>query len=324
VPAAGPFTALQNAQTGSAPAHFYRLFDFVETPSPFVGTELWYAPNPFASIGKPNRPIAPFDQIFPLPMEPPSIPTAADMLRPPYNRLSRFRDPGRINLNTIFDLPVFEGMMKGYGPQDPSIDAGAFWNKFVLSRQGHEGQPANLFPTDYANVFRSAASADLGPPEAFVPRIKRDGVDVTLLRSDFDTGTFAQLPQPLFSYKPGAATEVAYANSRRSSQDRYHPIQRLGNIAGTHSNVFAIWITVGYFEVLPWPGGVDAVHPDGYQLGPEMGSDSGNISLHLEFFIFDRSIPVAYDPLPASPTWPFQPGEGHNIERAILVRRFIE
>jgi hypothetical protein len=77
--------------------------------------------------------------------------------------------------------------------------------------------------------------------------------------------------------------------------------------------VYAIWITLGYFEVSVNPGGIDATHPDGYQLGQELGADTGEIKRHRAFYIFDRSIPVG-----------FEPGRDHNIENGILVKRFIE
>ncbi len=86
------------------------------------------------------------------------------------------------------------------------------------------------------------------------------------------------------------------------------------NLLTTRSNVYAIWITMGYFEVTPWNGGTpDAVHPDGYQLGQELGSDAGQVKRHRAFYIYDRTIPVGYEP-----------GFDHNIEQGVLVKRFIE
>jgi hypothetical protein len=88
------------------------------------------------------------------------------------------------------------------------------------------------------------------------------------------------------------------------------------------SNVFAVWLTVGYFEVEPNPPSgqststtptVDADHPDGYRLAQEIGADTGEIKRHRAFYIIDRSIPVA-----------FQPGVNHNVDHAVLLRRFIE
>ena len=67
------------------------------------------------------------------------------------------------------------------------------------------------------------------------------------------------------------------------------------------------------FRSRPGAGGIDAGHPDGYQLGSELGSDTGEIERHRAFYIFDRTIPVG-----------FQRGQDLNVEDAILVRRFIE
>ena len=100
-------------------------------------------------------------------------------------------------------------------------------------------------------------------------------------------------------------------------------MQRIQNSVTTQSNVFAVWITVGYFEVLPWnptnplntslPPVPDFAHPDGLQLGQEIGIDTGEVERHRAFYIIDRSIPVA-----------FEPGENHNVEDAIMLKRFIE
>ena len=60
---------------------------------------------------------------------------------------------------------------------------------------------------------------------------------------------------------------------------------------------------MGYFEVDPRTG----------RLGQELGAETGEVKRHRAFYMIDRSIPVA-----------FQPGENHNVDRCILVRRFIE
>ena len=70
---------------------------------------------------------------------------------------------------------------------------------------------------------------------------------------------------------------------------------------------------MGYFQVTPNPNGIDAGHPDGYQLGPELGSDTGEIERHRAFYIYDRTIPVG-----------FQRGLDLNVEKGLIVRRFIE
>ena len=77
---------------------------------------------------------------------------------------------------------------------------------------------------------------------------------------------------------------------------------RLGIAATTRSNVFAIWITIGYFEV-----------DDFGRVGPEIGSDEGNVRRNRAFYMFDRSIPVASEP-----------GENDNVDNAVLTRTIIE
>lgn len=95
----------------------------------------------------------------------------------------------------------------------------------------------------------------------------------------------------------------AYLHRNRTPTFRYQGMSRLANMTTTHSNVYAIWITVGYFEVDRATG----------QLGQEAGSDTGEIERHRAFYIFDRSVPVAYER-----------GENHNVDRGLLIRRFIE
>ena len=54
-------------------------------------------------------------------------------------------------------------------------------------------------------------------------------------------------------------------------------------------------------------------HPDGYQLGQELGADTGEIERHRGFYIIDRSIPVG-----------FQRGVDNNVNNAVILKRFIE
>jgi hypothetical protein len=123
----------------------------------------------------------------------------------------------------------------------------------------------------------------------------------------------------------------------------YQPMTRIENLVTTRSNVFAVWITVGYFEVEKAPSFVDVqrkfggdgtateanpannpvnaaalglynrVYPEGYMLGREVGSETGDIQRHRGFYIIDRSQEVG-----------FKPGEDLNVEKTILLRRRIE
>ena len=77
---------------------------------------------------------------------------------------------------------------------------------------------------------------------------------------------------------------------------------RLGGLTTTRSSVYAMWITVGYFEVDRFG-----------RVGAEIGSDTGEIRRNRAFYMVDRSIPVASEP-----------GKNHNVDQAVLVRTIIE
>lgn len=226
------------------------------------------------------------------------------------------------------------------------------------------------FPSVISNPFRSPDAGDLVP----LPQLVHYGVDASWLRGhhfnrgpgawgrpgddnsdgsvddtreagfggdklSYNTATGALLPvvsstdrgiYPLFS----ESFSAPYVDGERNSYFYYHPMSRLGNLVTNRSNVFAVWITVGYFEVEKAPNWNDPdaavratvqahfnnditlynrVYPDGYMLGREVGSDTGNIRRQRGFYIIDRTEPVG-----------FKPGEDLNVENMIRLRRRIE
>jgi hypothetical protein len=145
----------------------------------------------------------------------------------------------------------------------------------------------------------------------------------------------AQSGIPLFSESfTGTAID-----GERNPYFYYQPMTRMENLVTNRSNVFAIWVTIGYFEVEPAPSWDDPtvqarfgvtssstaqeiaaaqalynrVYPDGYQLGREVGSDTGNVKRPRGFYIVDRTEEVG-----------FKPGEDLNVEKMIKLRRRIE
>ena len=276
----------QNAAAApNQPANFNQLFDYLEVPSRFAGTQQWLNPQQTISSTTPQM----------------------RSFLPPFNRVSRFREPGRVNLNTIPDREVWTGIDPTLGPTRASS-----WNRIQTSLKGNEpNQNISDRPAFYGNPLRSAASADLMPTRD----LEKNSSEATLLRS-LDGNE-----EQLFGFESGVAQPIQA--SQHNSYFRYHRLQRLGNLLTSHSNVYAVWITVGYFEVHPWnpndptnlslPPIRDPAHPDGYQLGLELGSDTGETKRHRAFYMIDRSLPVG-----------FQPGENHNVDRAVLLRRMLE
>lgn len=273
------------------------LFDFVDVPSRFAGTQRHFNPTAFRSNSAGSN-------------------TFAATLRPPFNTMSRFRDPGLVNINTITNYRVFNALIG-----DPSSASNTATWPYVEGTMRVPGyDPATPgsqldpeYPTQFPAPFKSASSAVFAPTAGSIPLAMRP-VDAGLLRSTpLQTGT-----TPLLEY----LTTEAYSDGTRNPYFRYKLMGKLDSMTTTRSSVFGVWITVGYFEVETAPfvdnngDGVadyNPVYPDGYQLGQELGTDTGEIKRHRAFYMIDRSIPVA-----------FEPGVNHNVDDAIILQRFIE
>ena len=106
---------------------------------------------------------------------------------------------------------------------------------------------------------------------------------------------------PMFVQPMGAATPRSNW-SERSVLHQQLPMTRLSNLVTDQSNVFAVWITVGLFEVNTANNGV----------GQEVGSDSGNIRRFRSFQIIDRSVPVR-----------FEQGKLHNALDTVKLSRIL-
>ena len=257
----------------------------------------------------------------------------ANYYHPPFNRIPRYRDPGMINPNTIGSPDVLFGAMNAYLPplQQSSQINPVFWDKYVRSRRGEAGIKSTPSPTTDSTMKNMLTVTGNGPSRFMHPYRTPGGAslmagaepareaDVTLLREDPDVAN-----RPLFEMDDylmgtggsGVGTtpdkfSLACMDYNRNPYFRYQAIQKLGNVFCPHSNVFAVWITVGYFEVSQHA--VDAGHPDGFELGQELGSDTGDIVRHRAFYMIDRSIPVG-----------FIRGQDINSSHAVLVNRFIE
>ncbi|HMO14516.1 MAG TPA: hypothetical protein PKD64_00660 [Pirellulaceae bacterium] len=267
-------------------ADLVRVLDYLEVPSRFLGTETYL--NPLQALGA-N-------------LTPDYINFGPYAFNPPFNALSRFRVPGKVNINTIFSEDVWNATVgRGF--------ASVFtYANMDLSRRNSAKSPAPAaIPAEHANPFRPGEAANYMPLAELVPDLP---VDATLHRRQNAMAT-----EGLFDIAE-AATGF-HNNSVRSHFFREHARQRLGGLVTTRSSVFAIWITVGYFEINPNNGalrtlsGVPANMPGA--IGLELGSDEGAIRRNRAFYLVDRSIPVA-----------FQPGRNHNVDRMILIESIIE
>lgn len=212
--------------------------------------------------------------------------------RPPFDRIPTFREPGAVNLNTITDERVWRGLLGDYKydgswATDQTVPA---WATDILARR-------------QTRPFRSA----------------NKGRQATLFDENGRTGDEAG---PLFP-APGGRGEPAF-EPKKSAWFRFEPLIRAASNTTPRSEVYAIWLTLGLFEVestkesVPDPLGwkqLDELHryPQGYRLKREYGSVSGEVKRYRAFYIVDRSRPVCYEE-----------GADHNVADTILIERFID
>jgi hypothetical protein len=203
--------------------------------------------------------------------------------QPPQSiNLNTFRYPGKINLNTTSDIRVFNGLLGSYGT-DPQLVT-----DFENSRRGVGGN----FPSEIPFPFRAAEFSNFVPDQSLVTR----SAQTTLFRSKTPLTPSVPLFEPTSS--PGA-----HADPNRNAYFNYDMRQRLGNLVTTRSSVFAVWVTVGFFEV----------DPDTQRPIEEIGIDDGTAQRYRGFYLVDRSIPVA-----------FQPGQNHDVENCVLSSSIIQ
>lgn len=324
-------------QGGSSVPNLYRIFEYIHVPSRFAGTQ---------------------EMLTPAAMDSDNTGAIPHFFHPPFNWLSSYREPGRVNLNTVFDQRVFEGLMDAY----PGWST--LWQTMTYSRQGASNalatsvvpnwglhwnpNPLNgaalnpVYPTFFANPFRPDGAGALVPqtlasdptksimmhPWNYPGAGANFGVNTTLLRSvsadpvSNATG-LANATTALFDaqgFEPAAigkgyvfnqSNAYEYRDAGRNAYFQYQPLQRLGNLVTNRSNVYAIWITLGKFEVSRVP--ISATNRDGYQLVKEIGSDTGQIERQRGFYLIDRSIPVG-----------FSRGHNLNVERTVLIERILD
>ncbi len=216
--------------------------------------------------------------------------------------VSLYREPGRINVNTMSE-PAFQAMMNDRDTLTP----------FTAFQASGQSLP-----------FRSGAAGNL--------------VDSS------ETATPPPGNATLLRWSASPLTPLLTPTTARNTTEELEGLQRLSNIATTRSNTFAVWITIGYFEVSnalgengatnPATGNLysddlanppsgmtadqireryNAIYPDGYQLGKELGEGDGGATRHRSFYIIDRTVPVG-----------FRRGLDMNVENTIILKRNIE
>lgn len=243
-----------------------------------------------------------------------------ESFRTPNNILAPDFRHGKVNLNTIKSGKVYEAVMQGISgeppimlnwPTPPAMATNGtpptqpFLTRFLQERRGYaastpgsESLGPNFdreHPTTFAGAFKPTSVGDLASVST---ERGIEPIDRTIMRSGSQSGSPSL---PLF-IQPMGATTTRSDWSERSVMHQQLPMTRLSNLVTDQSNVFAVWITVGLFEVDATTNGV----------GQEVGSDSGNIRRYRSFQIIDRSVPVR-----------FEQGKLHNAFDTVKLSRIL-
>jgi hypothetical protein len=171
---------------------------------------------------------------------------------------------GRININTVWDPEIFRALTD---PQQSNI----FWDPGLQTVD-------RIF---YKMVsLRSPGLAPGAADRPFKGMGAGNTIDETILMADpLDPTPLPQQKRRLF--EPEA---IDPNNGLNRSHPTVHQelLRKIFNNVTTRSNVFGVWLTVGFFEVVN-----DTVQPA--QLGAEVGRAEGRHIRHRMFAILDRT-----------------------------------
>ncbi len=182
--------------------------------------------------------------------------------------------PGKINLNTLWDPEVFLALCD---PQPASgfdeADVRQIFAWLMASRTPG-GAPG---PGD--RPFKSLGSANFTPAGDRYP--DAGGIEDTILRGNPAHPLYDAQRRPIRLLEV-VKQPLAGADIADHPYGRYQLLTKIFNQTTTRSNVFAVWLTVGFFAVND-----DAARPP--KLGPEIGRAEGRQVRRRMFAVVDRS-----------------------------------
>ncbi|MBM4068866.1 MAG: hypothetical protein FJ271_07960 [Planctomycetes bacterium] len=187
------------------------------------------------------------------------------------------RIPGKINVNTIYgpekgadtgDIEIFRALADAQGISSfTAADVDTIFSRMLAARNGGGGTPG-IPGSNGLNErpFKSLATGNIASGDPQFPL--GSGIDDTLLRVDPVDNT-----KRLFEFNPAAGSNPHL---------KLELLNKIFNNVTTRSNVFAVWLTVGFFEVVD-----DTVKPA--RLGAEIGRASNKHIRHRIFAMVDRT-----------------------------------
>ncbi len=307
--------------------NLFRLFDFVQTLPPYRGEVEMINPNRTSATNNPQM---------------------SDVMSAPFNLIYDNRRQGRVNLNSISELMVWNGLMQGHLTVKDGTGQFAF-NRFKQDRRGYPvttaptpppfgvvdaggsavNGPYNYdrshldseLPTQFAGVFTDSRRAALAPALRTTPpddsadtaartRLRRKPIDGTLFRQ----GTTMAL-----AGKEENITYESYPAFVR--QDGAAPV---GPQLDRGRNAFMRYQTLmrmpnlvsdnsQTFLIRMTIGFFEVDANDTANLGAEYGESMGQTQRYRAMFIIDRSIPVG-----------FVPGQDLNARDTVIFERYYQ
>ena len=287
-------------------SNFGQILDFVDTPSAYAGATAWRREPGRVNVN--------------------TIPTDTNRNSAVWQALA--------GTNAASDFEVLD-RSRQYLPNLPN-------SHWLYSTDTTTGMAAFGFdgtvPTIFANPVRAMTTFGAAFNENYDPSVTLSGSDDDDYRNVspgvlnaaqrsavVNGGDVYVQPQPAFVglLRPKSAPDMGTGNHReaqpvleyhsmnesdqvRSSRFRYEQMQRMANLTTNRSSVYAVWVTLGYFEVT----GQNAEGKP--TLGEEVESSQGLPNRPRAFYMFDRSIPTGYIP-----------GSDISTDRAVLLRRVI-
>ncbi len=195
--------------------------------------------------------------------------------------------PGKINLNTVWDPEIFLALCD---PQPSSyFDANdvAKIYQWMLAGRTPGGAPG---PND--RPFKALASANFLPSGN--PHADGNGINDTFLRANPMNPLYDPVKRPIRLFEVIKQPLAGEAIQDHPYQ-RYELLTKIYNQTTTRSHVFAVWLTVGFFEVND-----SRTHP--VKLGAEIGRAQGRQVRHRMFALVDRSALMSLFPAITAPT----------------------
>ncbi len=174
-----------------------------------------------------------------------------------------FREPGKININSVTNPTVWMALLGVKSETELNSIAG------LSSNSMYDDYWGKIFTESHGTRPRTFGASDANYIAANYPIFKMNYITKDCQSAAYNVYFQTQL------------------------------MQRLSNLTTTRSNVFAVWITVGFFE---YNGSI----------GKEFGLDTGSRQRYRAFYLIDRTRPVGYSP-----------GKRMNADKTIILRRYL-